>query len=67
MISMLARLSAIRMPAAAICGAEDQDNGSAEELAAMLPDATYIEVPGSHMSSVTKPEMGEAIVGFLQA
>jgi len=63
----LARLSAIRMPAAAICGAEDQDNGSAEELAAMLPDATYIEVPGSHMSSVTKPEMGEAIVGFLQA
>ncbi|MEQ5786439.1 alpha/beta fold hydrolase [Erythrobacter sp. NFXS35] len=61
----LANLVNITMPAAAICGAEDDDNGSAEELAAMLPDARYIEVPGSHLNSVTKPEMGEAIVSFL--
>ena len=61
----LAKLANITMPAAAICGVEDQDNGSAEELAALLPDARYIEVPGSHLNSVTKPEMGEAIVGFL--
>lgn len=61
----IARLANIMMPAAAICGAEDDDNGSAEELAALLPDARYIEVPGSHLNSVTKPEMGEAIVRFL--
>jgi pimeloyl-ACP methyl ester carboxylesterase len=61
----LAKLVNITMPAAAICGVEDDDNGSAEELAALLPDARYIAVPGSHLNSVTKPEMGEAIARFL--
>ncbi len=61
----LAALANITMPAALICGAEDQDNGSAEALAALLPDARYIEVPGGHLSSATLPELGEAIVGFL--
>jgi pimeloyl-ACP methyl ester carboxylesterase len=63
----LARLSAIDMPAAVICGAEDDDNGSGAELAALLPDARFIEVPGNHLNSVTKPALGEAIVGFLSA
>jgi pimeloyl-ACP methyl ester carboxylesterase len=62
-----ARLANITMPAALICGVDDQDNGSAEELAALLPDARYIAVPGSHLNSVTHPEMGEAIVRFLSA
>lgn len=61
----LAALVNITMPAALICGAEDQDNGSAEALAALLPDARYIEVPGGHLSSATLPELGEAIVAFL--
>lgn len=63
----LARLANVTMPTAVICGSEDQDNGSAEALAALLPDAHYVEVPGTHMSSVTKPELGEAIAGFLAA
>lgn len=63
----LAGLANITMPTAVICGDEDHDNGSAEELAAMLPDARYIEVPGGHMNSVTKPELGTAIAGFLVA
>lgn len=63
----LARLAAVTMPAAVICGAEDEDNGSGEELAALLPDARFIEVPGNHLNSVTKPELGEAIAGFLAA
>jgi pimeloyl-ACP methyl ester carboxylesterase len=63
----LARLSDITMPTALICGIEDEDNGSAEELAALLPDARYIAVPGGHLNSVTKPEFGEAIAGFLAA
>lgn len=61
----LARLSDITMPCAVICGDEDEDNGSAEDLAALLPDAHYVEVPGGHLNSVTKPELGEAIVRFL--
>jgi pimeloyl-ACP methyl ester carboxylesterase len=63
----LARLSQIRMPTAVICGDEDQDNGSAPDLARMLPDARYVEVPGGHLNSVTKPELGEAIAAFLAA
>jgi pimeloyl-ACP methyl ester carboxylesterase len=63
----LGRLAAITMPTAVICGDEDQDNGSAEELAALLPDARYIEVPGTHLNSVTKPDLGEALARFLAA
>jgi pimeloyl-ACP methyl ester carboxylesterase len=63
----LARLAAITMPSAVICGDEDHDNGSGEELAALLPDARFITVPGGHLNSVTKPELGEAIAGFLSA
>lgn len=63
----LASLAGITMPTAVICGDEDRDNGSAEDLAALLPDARYIEVPGGHLNSVTKPDLGLAIAGFLAA
>ena len=58
-------LQAFTMPTLVVCGSEDDDNGSAAELAAALPDAMFREVPGTHMSSVTKPELGEAIAEFL--
>jgi pimeloyl-ACP methyl ester carboxylesterase len=58
-------LKAFTMPTLVVCGSEDDDNGSAEELAAALPNAIFREVPGTHMSSVTKPELGEAIATFL--
>jgi pimeloyl-ACP methyl ester carboxylesterase len=53
------------MPTLVVCGSEDQDNGSAEELGNVLPNALFEEVPGTHMSSVTKPELGEANAQFL--
>jgi pimeloyl-ACP methyl ester carboxylesterase len=58
-------LQAFTMPTLVVCGSEDEDNGSAEELAAALPNGVFSEIPGTHMSSVTKPELGEAIVDFL--
>jgi len=58
-------LSRVTMPALLVCGTEDQDNGSAEDLAAALPDGRYAPIPGNHMSCVTKPELAEAIVAFL--
>jgi len=58
-------LKAFTMPTLVVCGSEDDDNGSAEELAAVLPNATFEQVPGTHMSSVTKPELGVAIARFL--
>jgi len=60
-------LEAFTMPTLVVCGDQDDDNGSAEELANVLPNATFEEVPGTHMSSVTKPELGEAIARFLAA
>jgi pimeloyl-ACP methyl ester carboxylesterase len=60
-------LKAFTMPTLVVCGSEDEDNGSAEELAAALPNAVFVEVPGTHMSSVTKPQLGEAIAEFLKA
>ena len=61
----LALLANITMPTLVVCGDEDRDNGSAEELAGLLPNAEYVEVPGTHMGSVTKAELGEAIAGWL--
>ena len=58
-------LQAFTMPTLVVCGREDDDNGSAEELANILPNADFVEIPGTHMSSVTKPELGEAIAQFL--
>jgi pimeloyl-ACP methyl ester carboxylesterase len=58
-------LAAFAMRTLVVCGSEDHDNGSGEELAAVLPDAVFKEVPGTHMSSVTKPEFGEVIAEFL--
>ena len=58
-------LRAFTMPTLVVCGSEDDDNGSAEELAEALPNAIFEEIPGTHMSSVTKPELGEAIASFL--
>lgn len=60
-----AELDRVTMPALVVAGAEDQDNGSAPALAARLADARYVEVPGGHMSSVTRPELGLAIADFL--
>lgn len=58
-------LQAFAMPTLVVCGSEDDDNGSAAELAEALPNAVFREVPGTHMSSVTKPELGEEIARFL--
>ena len=60
-------LSGVTMPTACVCGVDDTDNGSATALAQALPDGTYIEVPGTHMSSVAEPAMGRAIASFLTA
>ena len=65
--AFMAWLEAFTMPTLVVCGSEDDDNGSAEELANILPNAIFEEVPGTHMSSVTKPQLGEAIANFLSA
>lgn len=60
-------LDAFTMKTMVLCGSEDDDNGSAPELAERLPNADYVAIPGTHMSSVTKPEFGAELARFLAA
>ncbi len=60
-------LAALTMPVLVVCGEQDQDNGLAPDLVAALADAELATIPGTHMSSVTQPELGEAIAAFLTA
>lgn len=62
-----AALAAITMPTLVLCGDQDNDNGSADRLAEVLPDARLAVIPGTHMSSVTEPAMGAELVSFLTA
>jgi pimeloyl-ACP methyl ester carboxylesterase len=59
-------LERVQTPALVVTGAEDEDNGSGAALAEALPNARFVEIPGNHMSAVTKPELGEAFVDFLR-
>lgn len=60
-----ANLEAIEVPTLVVCGDKDRDNGSPRKLVDALPNAVLEEVPGTHMSSVTEPALGEAIAQFL--
>ena len=62
----LSMLANVTMPTLVVCGDEDRDNGSAEELTQLLPDAIFVETPGNHLMSATKPEMGDAIAAWLK-
>jgi pimeloyl-ACP methyl ester carboxylesterase len=62
-----AAIAAFDLPVLVVCGDQDFDNGSAEEVAALLPQGEYREIPGNHMSAVTHRQLGEAIVDFLAA
>ncbi|TPE60538.1 alpha/beta hydrolase [Sandaracinobacter neustonicus] len=59
-------IAGFALPSLVVCGAQDQDNGSAPDLAALLPDGRYAEIPGTHMGSVTRPELGAAMLDFLK-
>ena len=60
-------LDSFTMPTLVVCGTEDEDNGSAHELVNVLPNAIFADIPGTHLSSVTKPELGQEIAAFLNA
>ena len=62
-----ALVDAFTMLTLVVCGDQDDDNGSAAELASILPDAHYAEIPGTHMSSVAHKELGDQIARFLAA
>ena len=62
-----ATIAGFQQPTEVICGADDDSNGNARELADVLPNGSYVEVPGNHMNAVTRKELGQAMVDFLTA
>ncbi len=59
-------LASVRIPVLVICGTEDADNGSASELASLLPNATLASVPGTHGAARNTPEFAEKVLDFLK-
>jgi pimeloyl-ACP methyl ester carboxylesterase len=60
-------LAGLDVPTLVVCGADDADNGSPEKLAAAMPNAKAVRVPGNHLTAVAEPRLAQAIVGFLVA
>lgn len=60
-------LQKIGMPALVLCGSNDRDNGSPEELAHAIPLGSFAGTPGDHMSCVTRPDFGRAICSYVSA
>jgi pimeloyl-ACP methyl ester carboxylesterase len=56
-------LAQITTPTLVVAG--DQDERQAEKLAAALPAARYVQVPGNHMTALLSPELEDAILAFL--
>jgi pimeloyl-ACP methyl ester carboxylesterase len=59
-------LAEIKQPVLVISGTEDNDNGSAKDLAALIPKSTYASVPGDHGSTAGSAEFSAAVTKFLK-
>jgi len=61
------QIESLDLPVLVLSGEDDDDNGSHEVLAEMLPNAIAREIPGGHMSAVVQPQLGEEIARFLMS
>lgn len=59
-------LNKITKPVLVISGSEDSDNGSADELAKLLPNSTVATVPGDHNHASATKEFSTAVINFLK-
>lgn len=59
-------LSKITQPVLVISGSEDADNGSAKDLAKLLPNSTLGTCPGDHNHASATPEFSKEVISFLQ-
>ena len=58
-------LDHVGVPVIVICGVDDDEVGSPEVLAAQLPDAEVVQVPGNHFTANARPELHVALLEFL--
>jgi pimeloyl-ACP methyl ester carboxylesterase len=60
-----AELAKVHIPVAVVCGDKDSANGNGATLAAMIPGALFMTVPGEHNTAWHTKEFAEKVVGFL--
>ncbi len=60
-----AELARITQPVLVISGEQDFDNGSAADLARLLPNSTERAVPGNHVDTMRSPAFAREVVDFL--
>lgn len=58
--------SKTRKPVLIICGDQDEDNGSAEQLSLLIPGAQYKRTPGDHNNAAKTPEFSAEVLSFLR-
>lgn len=58
--------SKVKKPVLVICGSEDEDNGSSKDLAAFIPGADYVRVPGNHNNTSGSKAFSVAVIDFLK-
>ena len=59
-------LGKVKQPVLVICGDKDADNGSAAELAKLLPNTASATTPGDHNHASATPEFSKEIISFLR-
>lgn len=59
-------LAEIKQPVLVISGSEDNDNGSAKDLAALIPKSIYATVPGNHGNTASSAEFSASVIKFLK-
>jgi pimeloyl-ACP methyl ester carboxylesterase len=59
-------LAKVKQPVLVICGDKDSDNGSAGELAKLLPHSSSAITPGDHSHAASTPEFSKEIISFLR-
>lgn len=61
-----AALAKIKQPVLVLCGSEDEDNGSANELSKLIPKAVYKTVPGKHNGTSGTAAYAAEVIAFIK-
>lgn len=59
-------LASTKLPVMVLIGEADTLVGSGDRLAAAIPGATLVKVPGDHLTAVITPELKRAVIDFLE-
>jgi pimeloyl-ACP methyl ester carboxylesterase len=63
MATVSSALAELTTPTLVVAG--DHDDRQAQEVAAAVPGARYVRVPGNHFTALLSPELEDAILAFL--